>query len=87
MVQQVFMIWSNWNWSKKYTPFGPTDNHLDQSKSNGPSDLVQGILCPTNTSCSPHAYRIQYAVQSGSGYVRRRAFQHIRDGERAGNEC
>ena len=23
--------------------FGPTDNHLDQSKSNGPSDLVQGI--------------------------------------------
>ena len=38
MVQQVFIIWSNWNWSKKYTPFGPIDNHLDQSKSNGPSD-------------------------------------------------
>ena len=43
MVQQVFMTWSNWNWSKEYTPFGPTDNHLDQSKSNGPGDLVQGI--------------------------------------------
>ena len=28
----VFMTWSNWNWSKEYTPFGPTDNHLDQSK-------------------------------------------------------
>ena len=43
MVQQVFMTWSSWNWSKEYTPFCPTDNHLDQSKSNGPSDLVQGI--------------------------------------------
>ena len=45
------MIWSNWNWSKKYTPFGPTDNHLDQSKSNGPSDLVQGIHWPTSNYC------------------------------------
>ena len=26
IVQQVFMTWSNWNWSKEYTPFGPTDN-------------------------------------------------------------
>ena len=32
MVQQVFVTWSNWNWSKEYTPFGPNDNHLDQSK-------------------------------------------------------
>ena len=32
MVQQIFMNWSNWNWSKEYTLFGPTDNHLDQSK-------------------------------------------------------
>ena len=46
MVQQVFMTWSNWNWSKEYTPFGLTENHLDQSKSSGPSDLVQGIHWP-----------------------------------------
>ena len=32
MVQQVFLSWSNWNWSKECTPFGPTDNHMDQSK-------------------------------------------------------
>ena len=37
--KQVFMTWSNLNWSKEYTPFGPTDNHLEQSNSNGPSDL------------------------------------------------
>ena len=42
----VVNMWSNWNWSKEYTPFGPTDNHLDQSKSNGPSDLIQGIHWP-----------------------------------------
>ena len=53
MVQQVFMTLSNWNWSKKYTPFGPIDNHLDQSKSNGPSDLVQGILWPLNRLSAP----------------------------------
>ena len=31
MIQQEFMTWSNWNWSKEYNPFRPTDNHL-QSK-------------------------------------------------------
>ena len=34
MVQQVFMTWSNLKWSKEYTPFGPTDNWLDQSPSD-----------------------------------------------------
>ena len=34
MVQQVYTCtWSKWNLSKEYTPFGPTDYHLDlQSK-------------------------------------------------------
>ena len=33
MIQQVFLPWSNWNWSQEYRPFGPVENHLDlQSK-------------------------------------------------------
>ena len=33
MIQQVFLTWSNWKWSKEYRPFGPAENHLDlQSK-------------------------------------------------------
>ena len=32
MIQPVIITWSNWQWSKEYTPFGPTEYYLDRSK-------------------------------------------------------
>ena len=30
MIQPVIITWSNWQWSKEYTPFGPTEYYLDR---------------------------------------------------------
>ena len=32
IVQQVFLTWANWSWSKEYISFGPTDNQDKQFK-------------------------------------------------------
>ena len=60
MVQQVFMTWSKLKWSKEYTPFGPTDNYLDQS----PSDWSKEYPYPT--TCERHELRadsLRYTCQ------------------------
>ena len=49
MIQPVIITWSNWQWSKEYTPFGPTDITWTGPRSNGPSDLVQGIHWPNDS--------------------------------------